>query len=127
MERLNDTTLPKFLNATGVAVVLVGAADGPATLEQAWEFCALWVETRTNGLNDIRFGYVDGDACPTARPLLGVTRRPTTLVIRSRRMADCFEGVIDRQAIVSALLPAPWRARQIARHLLPEVRHDEVA
>ena len=123
MERLNSKSLPAFLKTAGVAVVMFGAAEVEATLEQAEKFALLWADHVAEHIVGVRFGYIDGTANWEARDMFGVDELPTTLAIRNGAVTHRFEGVHSYSDISLALHPsrparvqshAHWRRHEVA-------------
>jgi hypothetical protein len=85
MKRLDTNSLPAFLDMPGLAVLLVGA-DDQLTLALAEDFAMLWADCVSDGLNDIRFGYVDAVDVPSGR-LLAAGSRPIVVFLQDGRIA----------------------------------------
>lgn len=107
MKRLNNTTLQHFLKASDIAVVMFGAPEGEATMDQAVEFAHAWMEHR----GEASFGYVDAFENISAARSHAVRVLPTTLVLRQGEIVSGFEGRCPRARITSAVNAAnPRRA-----------------
>jgi thioredoxin-like negative regulator of GroEL len=99
LKKLDDDTLPGFVAARGLGLVLFGSHNGKPTLAQAHVFADLWADRH----RDVRFGYVDALAHEAAKKRYAVRVLPTLLVVRDGRVISKLEGFHDRTRLEAAL------------------------
>lgn len=99
LKKLDDDTLPAFVAARGLGLVLFGSHNGKPTLAQSHVFADLWADR----FNDIRFGYIDALCCEGSKKHYAVRVLPTLLVVMNGRVIGKLEGFHDRSRLESAL------------------------
>lgn len=105
MKRLNADTLNAFVRDAETAVLMFGAPQGEATMDQAIEIADAWSERRENA----RFGYVDAFQHVQSARAFSVRVLPTTLVLRDGEEVARFEGRCASARIVAAIRAAGVR------------------
>lgn len=88
MQRLNTDTLSDFLSDPGVSVVMFGAPQGEATMDQAVQFAEAWLDCH----DEADFGYVDAFENVSAARDYSVRVLPTTMVVANGEVTAWIEG-----------------------------------
>lgn len=102
MKKVTDNTLPQFLAQSDIAVLMVGAPSGQATMDQACELTRAWLDHR----DAAAFGYLDAFEEPATTRGLAIRLVPTTLVIAGGDVVARLEGAASAARIASAILGA---------------------
>lgn len=99
MQKLTNNTLQPFVSERGTTVVMFGAPDGQATLNQALEFADAWLECH----DEANFGYVDAFENVAAARAYAVRVLPTTMIARDGEIIAWIEGRHSSHAIAAEI------------------------
>ena len=102
MHRLTQMTINDFVRERDVAVIMFGAPEGEATMEQALEFAEVWADHAGKAA----FGYVDAFEHVTPARTYGIRVLPTTLVLSRGKAVAKLEGRHPALRIGAALSSA---------------------
>lgn len=105
MKRLNETTLPHFLEAHDTAVLMFGAPQGEAAMYQAIEFADAWADRQ----GEASFGYVDAFEHVALARSFRVRTLPTILVLHHNHEIARLEGRHPAARIAAAIDAAALR------------------
>lgn len=102
MQRLNTTTVQRFVREADLAVIMFGSPESETTMAQAIEFALVWADS-----GDVaQFGYVDAFENIAAARAYGIRLLPTTLIVRRGDIVSKLEGRQPSLRIETALRAA---------------------
>ena len=88
MQRLNSTSVQRFVSEADLAVVMFGSPESETTMVQAIEFALTWADNS----DAAQFGYVDAFENIAAARAYNIRLLPTTLIMRNGEVLAKLEG-----------------------------------